>query len=288
MSVLDEDPIVSVLPIHLSNALSPNIHIHQFPLLTRPLQVPPSAALSGKRIRSRIKPKTARLEIHVPVDTRPEVWNSERGQELGRARAEDDQEKSMETGKGKETGDPRLTEVRLRSEHIPSKGVYILGIVRDGRLHLHPINETHQLRPALTYMDVLNRKTQRRGRTGTDSDSDSDDGPPPDPDEPAPAPAVKKEPKASGSGEAREVNVAIRKADERGGQSLQGGLSAVRREMLQLMRGEDEEPWEDIVYCDGESEEAVEAFESLFSKSEGGVKCESDMTKYLSTIPGLK
>jgi len=288
MSGLDEDPIVSVLPIHFSNTLSPNIHVHQFPLLSRPLQVPPSAAQSGKRIRARIKPKSARLEIHVPVDTRPEVWNAERSQELGSARAEDDQEKSMQSRKGKETGDPRLTEVRMRSEHLPSKGVYVLGIVRDGRLHLHPIGQTHQLRPTLTYIDVLNRKAQRRARSGTDSDEDSDDGPPPDPDEPAPAPPVKKEPKAAASGEAREVNVSIKKAEEKGGLSLQGGLSATRREMLHLLRVEDEEPWDDIVYCDGESEEAVEAFDGVFSKSEEIVKCESDLTSFLNTIPGLR
>ena len=32
--------------------------------------------------------------------------------------------------------DPRLTEVRMRSEQIPSKGAYMLGIVRDGTFSL--------------------------------------------------------------------------------------------------------------------------------------------------------
>lgn len=132
MSLNDDDPLVSVLPIHLSDALAPNIHLHQFPLLTRPLQVPPSAAQSGKKIRARIKPKAARLEVHVPVDTRPEVWNKEKGQELGHARTTDDAEKSMESRKGKEPADERLTEVRMKSEQIPGKSAYMLGIVRDG------------------------------------------------------------------------------------------------------------------------------------------------------------
>lgn len=134
MSVMDEDPLVSVLPIHYSNAVVPNVQMHQFPLLTRPLQLPPWITQSGKKIRARIKPKAGRIEVHVPVDTRPEVWNVERGKELGQARAEDDQEKSLELKKSKlkETEDLRLSEIRMRSEQVPSRGAYMLGVVRDG------------------------------------------------------------------------------------------------------------------------------------------------------------
>jgi DNA-directed RNA polymerase-3 subunit RPC5 len=129
-----DDPVVSVLPIHYSNALSPNIHIHQFPLLNRPLQIPPSAALSGKRIRARIKPNVPRLEVHVPADTRAGFWNTDKSKELGAARIDDDRDKNQEAGKGKqrEGEEPRLAEIRMRSEQIPQKGVYMLGIVRDG------------------------------------------------------------------------------------------------------------------------------------------------------------
>ena len=51
---------------------------------------------------------------------------------------------------------------------------WTLTLSRLGQLHLHPISETHQLRPTLTYMDVLSRKN-RRGRGGAGSDDDSDD-----------------------------------------------------------------------------------------------------------------
>lgn len=121
-----------------------------------------------------------------------------------------------------------------------------------GQLHLHPVSETHQLRPTLTYLDVLSRKTKRR--TGGGSDSDSDDGPPPDPDDPAPPPPpTKKEKEKKPTGEAREVQVSAKKSsDEKGMQPFQGGLSAVRREMLLAIRTEDEETWEDLEFCDGE------------------------------------
>ena len=131
---VEEDRLVAVLPIHLSNALSTNLQLHQFPLHTRPLQVPPSAAASGKRIRARLKANTKRLEVHVPVDTRPEVWNAEKSRELGAARQQDDKEKNQELTKlkQKEGEEPKLTETRLRSEPVPQVGAYILGVVHEG------------------------------------------------------------------------------------------------------------------------------------------------------------
>lgn len=134
MEPQQEDRLVSVLPIHFSNSLTPSIQLHQFPLLTRPLQVPPSAAASGKRIRARLKPNVKRLEVHVPVDARTEVWNAERSRELGAVRVQDDKEKNQEQNKLKqrEGEEPRLTETRLRSEPIPQIGAYVLGVIRDG------------------------------------------------------------------------------------------------------------------------------------------------------------
>lgn len=120
----------------------------------------------------------------------------------------------------------------------------ILTWVPSGKLHLHPISETHQLRPSLTYLDILSRKS-KRSRAG-ESDSDSEDGPPPDPDEPAPPPP-KKEKKPVG--EAKEVHVTARKADDAAGLG-QGGISAVRREMLHIIRQEEEEKWENLDFYD--------------------------------------
>ncbi|KAJ7275246.1 DNA-directed RNA polymerase III subunit Rpc5 [Mycena haematopus] len=280
-----DDEVVSRIPIRFSNALSPKLHIHQFPLLTRPLQVPPSAAASGKRITARLKPGVRRLEIHVPSDTRPEVWNSDRGRELGAARVDDDREKNQESkGKGREGDEPRLNQVRMRSEQIQQKGAHMLGIVREGQLHLHPISETHQLRPTLTYLDVFSRKNKKS--RGGGSDSDSDDGPPPDPDEPAPPPAPQKEKKPSG--EAREVQVTARKSEDKGGlQQIQGGPSAARREMLIAIRSEEDESWQDLEFCDVTTVESETTFEGIFSQSDDVLETKTDVTAFLKDISGL-
>jgi DNA-directed RNA polymerase-3 subunit RPC5 len=257
-----DDELIAVLPIHFTNILAPNVQLHQFPLLNRPLEVPPSAEASGKKITARIKPEVRRMEFHIPADTRPEVWNRDKSRDLGVAQMEDDIEKKQEQKKLKEGEEPRLNGTRLQSEQIPQRGIQMLGVIRNGfdsfscrfpeahsfnllgKLNLHPIGETHQFRPTVTYLDTLSRRN-RRGRQGGSS-SDSEDGPPLDPDDPTPVEASRREKKAAGPG--KEVQVSARKADDKGGISAPGSLSAVRREMLRAIRLEEDEEWNELEF----------------------------------------
>ncbi|KAF7339645.1 DNA-directed RNA polymerase III subunit rpc5 [Mycena sanguinolenta] len=279
--------IISVLVIHSFGRV---IHRHEKDALFQnpsawwhERDVPPSAAASGKRITARLKPSVPRLEIHVPSDTRPEVWNSERGREFGAARVDDDREKNQESkGKAREGDEPRLSEVRMRSEQIQQKR---RPYAWDSQLHLHPISETHQLRPTLTYLDILSRKN-KRSRAGGGSDSDSDDGPPPDPDEPAPPPAPKKEKKPTG--EAREVQVTARKSEDKGNlQQIPGGPSAARREMLIAIRSEEDESWQDLEFHEVTTVESETIFEGIFSQSDDVLETKTDITAFLKDISGL-
>jgi DNA-directed RNA polymerase-3 subunit RPC5 len=169
-----------------------------------------------------------------------------------------------------------------------------------GQLHLHPINETHQLRPTLTYLDVFSRKTKRRG---TGADSDSDDGPPPDPDEPPPPPVAPKKDKKPA--EVKEVQVAARRAGpgDKGPGAMQGGLSAARSEMLMILRAEEDESWVDLDWYDGEvrarclltevgvdrlqTAESAEMFESIFSTKDDELDCKTDLRTFVTDIAGL-
>jgi DNA-directed RNA polymerase-3 subunit RPC5 len=129
---MEPDELVAILPIHFTNTLLPNVQLHQFLLLNRPLQVPPSAQTSGKRIAARIKPEVRRMELHIPADTRPEVWSSDRSRDFGAAQIEDDIEKKQKRKKLKESEVPRLSEIRLQSEQVPQRDVQMLGIMRNG------------------------------------------------------------------------------------------------------------------------------------------------------------
>lgn len=234
--------------------------------------------------------------MHVPVDTRKEVWNVDRSKELGGARVLDDRERNQDggavagKGKGKEREreaeeEHRLSEVRMRSESIKHCGVYVIGVVRDGKLHLHPISETHQLRPTLTYVDVLSRKSKRP--RGGGSDDDSDDGPPPDPDDPTPIVSSPPKKDKKPAKEAKEVQVSMRKAVDEKGVPMGGGMTAVRREMLTMIRAEEDETWEDYQYHGHDTVESHDALESIFPTSGEVLECKSDITSMLKEIRGL-
>lgn len=285
---LDADPVIARIPIHYTNRLAESLHLYQYPLQSRALEVPPTALAAGKIIKARHKATVGRVEIAVPVDVRPDVWNKDKAVAYGEGRAEEDREDmglgegDARRGKGKQregvgVGEERLREVRLRSEKVPGQGDYMLGIMRDGwstplvafktmgvdfrfvgKLILHPISEVLQFRPSLTYMDILSRRAgaqSRRRAMGTDSDSESD-GPPPDPDEPAPPPKEKEKGKKKESTSelpAREVQVTTRRVEDMaGGMAFPGGLSGVRREMLMQMRAESDDKWENLKWFDPE------------------------------------
>lgn len=302
----DGPKLVQTIPIRISNAVEPGVEVHQFPLLTRPLQVPPSAQISGKRIRARSKPQAGRYEVHVPADTRQDVWNHDRALDLGAARTEEDAEEGYGASapiKAKQKEEPpparKLADVRMRSEVMPERAVYMLGIVRDGELHLHPVSRTLQFRPTMTYLDVLARKAKPRRRGG--ADSDSDDGPPLDPDEPPPPPTVKSKSKAEP--EAREVQLSAKKAnDDKFAQSL-GSLTQVRKDMLMTLRSEAEEKWEDWEYCDPEvccllaltfpplmtwlqTKQAKDSLNRLASQRSEALKCETTTSMFYRDVPG--
>lgn len=240
---MPQDKLLATIPIVLQNSLEDKVQLHQFPLLSRPLEAPPSARLAGKKITARRKNDAGRMEIHLPLDLRQDVWNKERGLELGNARAQDDNANTLDQQQQSE--ESRLTHLRLRSERVPDRATssYMIGVLHDNVLHLHPISEIHQFKPSLTYLDVLSRPTRRK--TSDSDDSDDDDGPPPDPDEPPPAPAPKPKKEKGKEVEAKEITVSAKKVDDA---NLQGGLSTMRREMLLGMRKEQEEAWVDYEF----------------------------------------
>jgi len=123
-----DDTVVASLPIYLSTALVPNLQLYQYPLLQRPLQPPPSAKIAGKKINARFKPETDVIEIHIPFDTREDVWNKKQGREYGQHRAEEDGQKAI----SKE--ERRLDDLRLKSERIREGAVYMVGVIRDSKL----------------------------------------------------------------------------------------------------------------------------------------------------------
>ena len=110
-----------------------------------------------------------------------------------------------------------------------------------GQLHLHPISQTHQLRPSLTYLDFQQRRS--KSRRGHEDDDESDEAPP-DPDDPGSPPKDKGKEKAKAAPTpAKEIQAAARRVED-------AGLSVTRREFLLRMREERSEDWESLKYFD--------------------------------------
>jgi DNA-directed RNA polymerase-3 subunit RPC5 len=128
----DDDEIAHTLPIFISHALDPSIHLFQYPLNHRPVAVSQYAKEHGEVITARMKEQVRRLEIEIPVDQRGEVWNEERAETFGFAE-EDEKEKKKSKGKSKEQEKIVWgTKMRLRGEEVPGVTGYWSGIVHDG------------------------------------------------------------------------------------------------------------------------------------------------------------
>lgn len=252
-----DDPVVSVIPIQLSSGLDPHLQLHQYPLLTRPLVVPPSASRAGKTISARRKPVADRLEIHVPFDTREEVWNARRGLEYGDARSEEDGKKSSARE------ERRLEELRLQSERVTHRGIYMLGVWRGDRLHLHPISATYKFRPHLGYIDVLSQKTRRKSADDEESEED---------------PGVEDDKNArpkKGKKDTREVHMVARKTDG----TYSSSMSDTRREMLRAIGAEESEGWVPIKYYDEDA--SAKLLDQIVVPNDTLLECTSTLASML-------
>jgi DNA-directed RNA polymerase-3 subunit RPC5 len=138
------------MPIYISPALFPSLHIFQYPLHHRSLTAPVWAKDRGKRITTRVKENVGRVEVEIPVDGDSVVWREDRARDLGfvtdvnamNGHGEDvvggygfgGREKEKEKDKkGKKKKEEKWGDkARLRSELVPNATGYYSGIVRDG------------------------------------------------------------------------------------------------------------------------------------------------------------
>ncbi|EJU01864.1 hypothetical protein DACRYDRAFT_107599 [Dacryopinax primogenitus] len=276
--MIDPDAPIATIPIHLSNRLAPNLSIHQFPLLTQ-LRVPASAEAAGRKIKARHKPKSGIVEVRLPLDTREEVYNEERGNELGLGREEEEAESSAsgirrkKKSRSDEEIHKRLDEVRLVSQSVKGakpRTTNMVGVLRDNTLYLHPLEHTYQLRPSLDYLDVLAARDKESRKKDYDDDDEEEgkDG--------------------GGRGKPRDVREVIGTVKAPGSdKDGLGGTSGVRKEMLMLMRDEKEEKWHDLEWNDSNTERANEIYETLFPNTQHVLKSASKLGDVLTSIHGL-
>jgi len=273
--ILDPEAPIATIPIHLSNSMAPFLSIHQFPLLTQ-LRIPASAEAAGRRIKARHKPKTGLVEVRLPLDIREEVYNEDRGKELGIGRDGEEVESSSSRRKKKSRDDEeshkQLDEVRLVSQRVKGakqRTTNMIGVLRGNKLYLHPVEKTYQLRPSLDYLDVIATKEKESRKKDYDEDDDEEE-------------------EEGGRTKARDVREVIGTAKGTGTDKEGfGGMSLVRKEMLTLMRDEKEDKWHDLEWNDANTERANELYESLFPQTDHVLKSPTKLGDILGSINGL-
>lgn len=144
----EEDELVASLPVFLNGApggasaseqdavRTPRLELFQYPLYQRDhaLPVPASAAQRGQAVASRWRPQANRVEMELPLDVRPTVYNAEKGTEY--AEATERLGKIPVPGQVKQerpmTDTPRFDCMRLESAAVPNAAEYMICTVKNG------------------------------------------------------------------------------------------------------------------------------------------------------------
>lgn len=155
--------LLASLPVYLSTSLptTSSLQIFQYPNYNRnmPLPIPESARSRGLREAMRYRPKAKRVEMELPLDLRPTVYNLERGEEMAKGAnvsgsigqgtkpppstggIKVKKEYEMEDTKStKGTGPKRLEKTRLESTLVPHQTKYMVGVIRDSEYYTNTMN----------------------------------------------------------------------------------------------------------------------------------------------------
>lgn len=125
--ILADDPVVQEFSVVSTNNLGENIRLLQYP--TRSVYRP-FVEDQGRGVReARIKPKAGLIEVDIPIETR-KFYDKEKGDNW-------DQVNKQTFGGVLKQG----------------QGRYMVGVFKDGELHVSPIHSVAQLRPQFKYFD---------------------------------------------------------------------------------------------------------------------------------------
>lgn len=152
----DNDDGATNIPVYLSRASAygskQNLSLFQYPNYPAGggVPMPPSAAERNLNLSARWRPNANCVEVDVPLDTRPKVYNTEAGQTMGANVVPPQQAKKGVKVKNEVLSDdedllgaapsasrprgPKLDKVRLQSTLVPNATRYFVGVMHDGKL----------------------------------------------------------------------------------------------------------------------------------------------------------
>ncbi|WVO17360.1 hypothetical protein L204_105052 [Cryptococcus depauperatus] len=276
----DDDEPIAELPIYLSCGLK-GLDLYQYPLQHRDISVPTWARDRGKTISARVKERVCRIEVEIPVDAGATYWREDRASDLGfvvdvqngddgpvggfgfGTQKDKKTKENVHKKKDKKWGD----KMRLRSEVVPNATGYYSGVIRNGALHLHPVDHIYQFRTSLAYLDDVDSKSRRRPTANGNADSDYED-------------SAKKKTKPV-TAPTRQVRKVLDE-DENDGS---GSIKDFRNKMWAVEQKENEDEWIGYGWRSGVEDNAVvEALDTLILSSDKRERLAYDILASLPTL----
>ncbi|CAF0804064.1 unnamed protein product [Brachionus calyciflorus] len=166
--VEEEDPIVQEIDVYLSKSLDNKIYILQYPI--RPQD---RTYLNSKFLTAKLKPKLNKAEIEVELDTTNDNYSKVKGEQYA---LNVDGKQTVQTGKlnPKQKQPEQQQQQRYYKSNVMDKQVltstnatlgqmnrlYHLGLLKDDKLHLTPIQAILQMKPSFDYFDLVEKKTK--------------------------------------------------------------------------------------------------------------------------------
>lgn len=134
----EDDPVVAEFPVYLSNELSKDLYLLQYPMRNTPF---------GPRqgpMAARIKPEAKMVQLDLPLDTRSNFYSTERGEDFAMGmndkavktaydRRMEEHEDEQRFGRNKkQQEDELLDKMTLTSTQVPTQTKYLVGVIHNG------------------------------------------------------------------------------------------------------------------------------------------------------------
>ncbi|KAN0025363.1 hypothetical protein ACTFIU_003624 [Dictyostelium citrinum] len=140
----EEDYVIHEIPVYLSQSLSNNLYLFQYPLRQpwRPYDM-------TKLEELRIKPKQQKVEMDLSIDPDTDNYNPD--------------------------AQTKTTKYTLSSTTVSHRTNYAIGLMKSNELHLTPLQSIIQLRPQFNYFDDKWQEEKLRKKQETKDDDEQDE-----------------------------------------------------------------------------------------------------------------
>ena len=227
----DDDPVVKEMPVFLSQDLSNNLCMLHFPL--RPACRPYEDDL-GEVSHIKVKPMQKRIELQYKIETDSNNFD---------IRAPN-----------------VIKKLTLVSKPVPPKTNYAVGMIREGQLHLTPLNTVVRMVPSCDYIDIneQNEKMAEAAREAEMEDGESK--------------------KPEGNVELRPLHVKFKEKETERSQSYRKLTHAYYKQIM------DQEKWIDFEWNSKDSEGSAAEKEKLVGQSAVPINFNMSRSDYLSHL----